>query len=92
MFCLLEIALPLLLWTDMRNILKPITQEITFQLNYVELEEGTRRWLGYIERKVEFYFPQVARVAHSQISQLPYSTERRVWTFGSEHTIVLSAK
>ena len=35
MFCLLEVAIPLLLWADMRNIFKPITQGIstTFQLN-----------------------------------------------------------
>ena len=34
------------------------------------LEEETRRWPGYTERKVEFCFPPVARVAHSQISHL----------------------
>ena len=37
---------------------------------YVILEEGTCRWLGYTERKVECFFPPVPRIARSQISHL----------------------
>ena len=47
------------------------------QLFYTQLEEGTRRWLGYTERKDQCCFPPVARVARSPISllKLPYSTK-----------------
>ena len=49
-------------------------------------EEGTRRWQGYKQRKVEFCFPPVTRVADSQLSHLKlyYSTKLRVRTFGTE--------
>ena len=41
---------------------------------YHPLEEGTRRWMGYTERKDEFCFPPVARVARLQISCLQLSS------------------
>ena len=77
------------------------------QLFYTQLEEGTRRWLGYTERKDQCCFPPVARVARSPISllKLPYSTKSPdIWdrTYNStkhkvgqsdrQHTLVLSAK
>ena len=38
--------------------------------SYDPLEEGTRHWLEYAERKIEFSFPPIAHIAHSQISHL----------------------
>ena len=71
---------------------------------YSTLVEGARRWLGYTERNVASH-QSLALLARKYLicsclrvwtfgmeDGTYYGTKRNVWTFGTEHTVVLSAE